>query len=135
MRNRMRRSELERNQVIDSFVRFALVKLHLNPRQRVTLGAQSSRVIGLAETGELQYLLPSGTFKDGKAAQQHEGELIDHFQSKGDDAKIVLRRSGGRKYYYVPIRAKKSCMTCHGETTSAAHEGDLLAILKLESSG
>jgi hypothetical protein len=131
----MRRSELERHQVIDGFARFALLNLHLNPQLKTTLAAQASREIGLAETGEIQYLLPSGAFNDGKAAQQYECELIHEFQSKGDDARIVRRGSDRKTYYYVPIRAKKHCLTCHGTNTSVAKEGDLLAIVKLEGSG
>ncbi len=43
-----------------------------------------------------------------------------------------LDYSNRRNYYYGAVRATTSCMSCHGQSDAELHEGDLLALIKID---
>ncbi|MHB1422987.1 MAG: ATP-binding protein [Gemmataceae bacterium] len=60
-------------------------------------------------------------------------EIIKTFQNHSDyHEENHLDLSSKHNYYYGAVRASAACMTCHHRGNADLHEGDLLAVIKID---
>ena len=128
------------NQLVDT----ALISMHWQSletnKKFQTIIASLQADLASNAASKLGFLLPNGTFKDGKKADEFEMQFLRDVTAvpvgqRGGAAETAERsfRMGSYRYYRA-IRAEKSCVVCHRMISKdpALVEGDLLAVVRIE---